>query len=42
MIRQAVSELVVRNRKGIAADLPLRHPKSESPVNKQAGGSRGP
>jgi len=41
MIRRAVSEFVARHREGIAADLPLRRPESESPGNKKAGGSRG-
>lgn len=42
MIRRAVSEFVVRHRDGIAADLPLQRPKSESGSDKKAGGSRGP
>ena len=41
MIRRAVSEFVARHREGIAPDLPLRRPESESPENKKAGGSRG-
>ena len=39
MIRRAVSEFVVRHGQGIATDLPLQRPDSQSARSKNTGGA---